>query len=832
MPAAPILPLDSLAPSRSRWDLFFEVVLAALLAFMPFALGAVEAWSELVVVGAATVLAAGVFLRAAFDRSFRPFWTWAYVPLLLFVLLAAVQLLPLPAGLLESISPPTCALRHELLGPDTPAGAAPISMYPLATTHGLRMALAAAAIFLTVASVFRSPAAIKRLLLWILIVGVAQAVLALLQIFTFADRIHWLIDVGTRVTSGSFINYSNFSQFMNLSIGAGLALLLVRLHEQRRLETSLGGFGLQENGALMAGLVVCAISVFTSMSRNGAISLVVAAAIVGTALFRKGTLSRRGWLLAMVPLGTLAILLLVAFDTIYARLSTLQHESNWASRWQLTQDVLRAWRTFPVWGSGLGTHEFVFPMFDTAQAPVVAQNADNDYAQLLEETGIAGAACMAAFLGVVMVALVKLCRRGRTALSAAAFGLAFGVIAVGIHSATDFGQRLPAVFCLSAITCALALRLSRWEAEANRKGGAAVADWHVHTFWPRILGGAGAACVLVIGGWALRDNWAACRGETWRYASLVLENRIQQDVAASASVEQLDEDYGNLLDAAVEAASSEPGNVVYGYWLNLYRWQSASRTHDPSTGQTIIPREGLPAIEQIADSLTSVRQTCPTYGPPYALEGLLRLTILGQERGRELIKSGLRLAPYDPAACMTAADIAANEERFDDAANLLTRAVKLQPGYFDEAAQRLMMQVNRPEAAEQLADGDYERLSRLASICQSSARYSMLAADFQQKAEAALREKVAGGSADAQELAALASIEVRDSRLEEAIELYRRAIAIDYKQVQWHLGLARCLADAGHVEEAVHEAKICLRLRPEDPEAKALIEKLGTGKSP
>jgi O-antigen ligase len=232
-------------------------------------------------------------------------------------------------------------------------------------------------------------------LFWVLAVGCAQAALALVQLFTFADRIYWSIDTTGGVTSGSFINYSNFSQFMNLSIGAGLGLLLVRLHEGHRARggdnSAIRGARLQEHAGLAVALIACAISVFTSMSRNGAISLLVAAAVVGTALYRRGTLSRRGWVLAMVPLGTLAVLLVVTFDVVYERLATLQHETAFAHRWQLNGDVMRAWQTFPIWGAGLGTHEFVFSMFDTAAIPVVAGHADNDYAQLLEETGLFGA---------------------------------------------------------------------------------------------------------------------------------------------------------------------------------------------------------------------------------------------------------------------------------------------------------------------------------------------------------------------------------------------------------------------------------------------------------
>jgi O-antigen ligase/tetratricopeptide (TPR) repeat protein len=825
MPATTILPLDAIAPSRNRWDIYFEIVLGALLVFMPFALGAVEAWSELLVVAAAFALALGVCLRLVFDREFRPVWTWTYLPLVLFLAFITLQMVSLPASFVKAVSPPTAAIRQELLGPDGQStGLASISMYPLATAHGLRLVLVGAAVFLTAVSVLVTPTQIKRLLRWILAVGTAQATLALLQIFTLTDRIHWSIDTTGGVTSGSFFNYSNFSQFMNLSIGAGLALLLIRLHEQRGFGHALALSALQEHGGLMAALMVCAISVFTSMSRNGVISLLVASAIIGTALFLRGTLSRRGWLLAMVPIGTLAVLLAVTFDSIYARMVTLQRGTDFAARWELIQGVFRAWRTFPIGGAGLGAHEFVFPMFDTAIMPIVAQHADNDYVELLEETGVVGTALVAAFLLVILFLLIKLCRRGRTPLSTAAFGLAFGLLAVAVHSATDFGQHLPAVFCLSAITCGLIVRLSWWEKKTSV--AAAPGDWHQHSLKRWVSGAVATGCVALIGGWALRGGWAACRGETWRWAALTLESQIQADQKAGATQEQLDDDYADILEAAQQAVDSEPGNVIYGYWLNEYRWQAVNRGGEQGGRPAPFPREALPVIAQIADALTGVRRECPTYGPPYALEGLLRLTLLGEARGRDLIRTGLRLAPYDPAACMTAGEIAIRDRNADEAAELLSRAVKLQPAYFEEAASMLLVQLDRPDLAEQLAAGDYARFNRLAAICQSSARYSMLKPEFDKQAEAALREQIARGSASARELAALAAIEVSDRHDDQAIELYRQALALDYKQFAWRLALAQRLAAVGRTEEAIHAARICLGLRPDHPQAKQLIESL------
>ena len=49
---------------------------------------------------------------------------------------------------------------------------------------------------------------------------------------------------------------------------------------------------LETHGAISAALVICAVSVLMSMSRNGAISMFVAAAIVGAALYRRGTLDK------------------------------------------------------------------------------------------------------------------------------------------------------------------------------------------------------------------------------------------------------------------------------------------------------------------------------------------------------------------------------------------------------------------------------------------------------------------------------------------------------------------------------------------------------------
>jgi tetratricopeptide (TPR) repeat protein len=74
--------------------------------------------------------------------------------------------------------------------------------------------------------------------------------------------------------------------------------------------------------------------------------------------------------------------------------------------------------------------------------------------------------------------------------------------------------------------------------------------------------------------------------------------------------------------------------------------------------------------------------------------------------------------------------------------------------------------------------------------------------------------------------ASLAGICRRKNDNEAAIEYYRRALALNYGQVYWRLALARLLAQMGRIPEAIHEARICLRLRPQFKAAQRLVAEL------
>jgi tetratricopeptide (TPR) repeat protein len=125
-----------------------------------------------------------------------------------------------------------------------------------------------------------------------------------------------------------------------------------------------------------------------------------------------------------------------------------------------------------------------------------------------------------------------------------------------------------------------------------------------------------------------------------------------------------------------------------------------------------------------------------------------------------------------------------------------------------------------------LAGESTYRLSRLADVLSEVEEHRELAEEARSLAVALLEERCSHPDAPAAAIATMASIYRKEGNFEAAIEYYRRALALDYSQIQWRLNLARVLAETNRVPEAIHEARIGLRLRPQFRAAEKLIADL------
>jgi len=793
---------------------------------MPLAFGVVHKWSEEVVVILSGAIVICFLLRVVVAGGRGLVWSWSYIPIALFLLIVVLQLFTLPRDIVGVLSPNTIALKTELLN-DMPNAnrvleSMTLSFYPDATAHDLRLFLAVAGVFLVVVNVFRRPDQIKRLLMAITIIGGVIAVITLGQNIFGNGKIYWFVT--TRYGgghSGPFVNHSNFGQFMNLSIGAALSLLCVKLHEAfagRRFTPAgivefLASKVAKSLWLLVIVMGLCVAAVFISLTRGGMISM-LAAIIFTTVLFTsRRSLRSHGWIMAVMALIAFTCILYVGFDAVYDRLASLRDlERVEGGRMQILKDIWVMWTKFPVFGTGLGTHRVVYPMFDRSTITALAAHAENEYAQVAEEMGILGLGLLIIFGIIIWLKFAKNIRDRHSSIRMAAYGLGFGILAILVHSLSDFGQHLPANSILTATFCGLLIVLAQ--------AGGSTRQQYISYRGMSIT--AVPACLLLVAALGIW-GWSIAGADRARVARAHWQQVT--DIKNGNGWHGSEQEYAALIPHASAAAECEPGNIIYRHCLNAYRWHSLKKITDPYTGGITIPDDEMPTVLSVVEELHKSRAICPTYGQTYSLVGQIERFVLNDSSGSERIRKGYRLAPCDPMACFLAGYLDISEGSEEPGIEKLTRAVKLDRGLFTRVVDIYVNHLSRPQLAISAAEDDIGRLGHVAGVLEDLQYYDLVA-QAREKMQELLKEKCSQPDAPASAFISLGNIYRKKQDHKAAIECYRRALMLNYGQVQWRYELAKMLAEAERIKEAMQEARTCLQLRPQFKSAKKLLEDL------
>ncbi len=659
----------------TRLDTVVEVLLIALLAYLPFAFGGVLPLSHMLILLAAAGMVGCLGLRAAFTDA-PLVWSWAYLPLGLFVFLVAVQWVSLPIGLLAFLSPESASTWSEMLS--DPGGgelsSASLSLYPHGTLVDLRLLFAWAMIFVVVVNVYRSSQAIERLLVAMALTGFAVTVLSALQLLSDSSAIYWTWETptGGAAKAGPFVHYGHFSQFVNLSMGCAFALLLVRYkkrfpRQQLAVEDFLKGLRGQEQvfdrflvGFLILGMVMIALST----SRNGIVSMFVAGAVMAFALQRTRTLLGVGWPMAGLVLAGFIVLLVFGFDPVYERMATLENpDEEYSGRYALFLDAMRQVEAFPWLGSGQGTFEWVFPGYDSTVRPGTAQHAENQYVELLAETGVIGVLLVLAVLVSLVIAWTRSVRGGETS-RVVVFGLGFGLVAVAFHATTDFGMRVPAITGLSVVSAALLVAMSSVDRIRAKKLQYLVAS----------------VCLLAVAGLL-----ALVPGTFREWRADVQWDRVEEMQELIAPPEFFGEtgEFDEMLRSIDLAVEMVPDNLEYRYWAAMHRWHRELSAVD---ARVVVDRsipELVVAAKETRDRLLLMRTLNPTHGSMWSSVGQFGVQWIDAKGSSEYkdsaryVQRGMQLAPHNSAIVLAAAQQSLDDGDADTAVRGFQHALKL-----------------------------------------------------------------------------------------------------------------------------------------------------------
>jgi O-antigen ligase len=165
----------------------------------------------------------------------------------------------------------------------------------------------------------------------------------------------------------------------------------------------------------------------------------------------------------------LALLIFLGKGQVLGRLGDLSP----GIRLNITKDSLRMFSQRPIWGWGLGTFPTVYPSFRSFYTNLFVNEAHNDYAQLLVETGLLGFALMLWFV-------ISLYRHGLPTSrrwefkwdGAVSLAALLGCTGILFHSFVDFNLQIPANAAMFYMLCGLAASGPLAELSKRARSGA------------------------------------------------------------------------------------------------------------------------------------------------------------------------------------------------------------------------------------------------------------------------------------------------------------------------------------------------------------------------
>ncbi len=351
-----------------------------------------------------------------------------------------LQLLPLPAGVLRTISP-EAARWHAAAAWPAGLSFAPLTLDRFATLESACRSTAYVA-FLALALVLLSDGRRVRLATYVLIgSGVAQALYGALDAFQGRSGL----------ASGTFVNRSHYAAYLVMCLSVGVGVLIASLtggrsHSWGEFLRGVVQWLITPKMALRLLLVTMVIGLVMSRSRMGNVSFFISllsTGIIGLVLSRYAT---RSMVLLLVSLIVIDVFIVGAYfgtERVVERIgqTTMQGED----RDEVAGYAARMWRDFPVFGSGLGSFPGVFPRYSESGTFYAYTHAHNDYMEFVAETGLVGASLLALLVATSLFAALRAqYLRRDPVMRGISFAALMGMTAMLVHATADFNFQIPA----------------------------------------------------------------------------------------------------------------------------------------------------------------------------------------------------------------------------------------------------------------------------------------------------------------------------------------------------------------------------------------------------
>jgi O-antigen ligase len=384
----------------------------ALLIFAVLAFGAVDEWSTFAFEAGAALL----------------FLLWTLEKLVSHKIELSKNPLFLPAFLFFGLIVAQVVLRRSAYGYITRYEALQYVSYGVALLIG--------------AECVREESARKLFALVMTAFGAFYAFFALAQELTSNGKIFWVHSPQFHgAIYGSYVNHDHYAGLMEMLVPIPFVLCVG--HLLRGGKRVLVGFC----------TVLMASTIFLSGSRGGMLAFALEMVLFAAMTLGKKQSPRMVLGSVAMCFFILALLVFLGKGQVLGRLGDLGP----GIRLDITKDSMRMFFKRPIGGWGLGTFPTVYPSFRSFYTNLFVNEAHNDYAQLLVETGLLG-------FGLMLWFLVRLYRHGLPTSrrwefrwdEAVSLASLLGCSGILLHSLVDFNLQIPANAAMFYALCGLA----------------------------------------------------------------------------------------------------------------------------------------------------------------------------------------------------------------------------------------------------------------------------------------------------------------------------------------------------------------------------------------
>jgi O-antigen ligase len=196
-----------------------------------------------------------------------------------------------------------------------------------------------------------------------------------------------------------------------------------------------------------------ALGVLVSGSRGGAAMLLAGVTAAGMLAFAASASRRRVAAPVLVAVALCALVFAVLPSRARERLRTATGASYRLDVWR---EGLRLAATSPLVGTGLGSFHDALPRVKRVHGVQRIEHAENEYVEVLADTGVAGLGLALAGAGLLFARSGAAVRRSPPVTRGLAMGALAGLTALAVHSLVDFDLRIPSNAALAAVLAAAA----------------------------------------------------------------------------------------------------------------------------------------------------------------------------------------------------------------------------------------------------------------------------------------------------------------------------------------------------------------------------------------